>query len=55
MRYLPPTAAGGEHGQQRQVGRHREVLEHEDGQHRRGLPVAQPAQIVEQPGDHPGG
>ena len=40
---LQPGTARGQHGQQRQIRRHREVLEHEDRQHGRGLPVTEPA------------
>ena len=45
----------GQDGEQRQVGGHREVLEHQHRQHRGGLPIAQSAQVVEQPGDDAGG
>ena len=48
-------AAGGQDGQQREVGRHGEVLEHQHRQHRGRLPVAHAAQVVEHPGDDAGG
>ena len=44
-------AAGERDGQQREEQRHRQVLEDQHRQHRRGLPVGQPPQVAEQPGD----
>jgi hypothetical protein len=41
-------------GEDRQVDRHHEVLEHEDRQHDRGLAVTQPAQVAEDLRDDPG-
>jgi hypothetical protein len=49
--HLGQHATGGQQaGQDRQVGRHGQVLDHQDRQHDRGLAVAEPAQLTEQLG-----
>ena len=51
---MRPGAALGKDRQQRQVGGHREILEHQDRQHGRCFAVAEPAQVVQQARDHTG-
>ncbi len=52
---LLPCAAGGHDDEQREVRGHREVLQHQHEQHGRGLPVAHPPQVAQEPGDDAGG
>ncbi len=52
---LPPGAAGGDDSEQGQEGSHGEVLHDQYGQHRRGLAVAQAAQVAQEAGDDAGG
>ncbi|CNM00378.1 Uncharacterised protein [Mycobacterium tuberculosis] len=49
---LEPAAVCRENREQRQVGRHREVFEHQHRQHSRRFPVAEPTQVLQQPRDH---